>query len=279
MPDTPDSPDFPELPTDVELLTLPRWVCVAFAARCARRVQPLFACFRPDAPKEHVEAVDTAITLSERSAAHGTRVSAHNAVHAADAARTAYNAAAALAPDDANAPYDANARAAARAAHAAHAAARAVDAADAAAAADAADAASAAGEAAFEGDFTGAFEGAFDATVAAMRHDFELLRAAVQAENWTDDTPVPPEFFGPLWPHGEPEGWPTQHGDSRADPSDEETPGAPPLSLYFDLAEFSANEITEFIGKLSALYAEIGGDDLIIDDMRILEMALVPEEV
>ena len=52
-----------------------------------------------------------------------------------------------------------------------------------------------------------------------------------------------------------------------------------PLSLYFDLDEFTPQQIAEFISKLSELYGEIGGDELIIDDCRILEMALVPEGV
>lgn len=38
-----------------------------------------------------------------------------------------------------------------------------------------------------------------------MRRDYELLRAFAEREQWTDETPVPPEVFGPLWPDGEPE--------------------------------------------------------------------------
>ncbi|MCZ7633848.1 hypothetical protein FBT69_05385 [Synechococcales cyanobacterium CNB] len=74
MPDTPDRPDGAHLPTKEYLQALPRWARVAFAARCARRVQPLFAHFRQKAPKEHIEAVDTAITLTERSAADARAV-------------------------------------------------------------------------------------------------------------------------------------------------------------------------------------------------------------
>ncbi|MEM9066388.1 MAG: hypothetical protein AAGB51_12965, partial [Planctomycetota bacterium] len=40
------------------------------------------------------------------------------------------------------------------------------------------------------------------------RADFELLRAAMERGELTGKTPVGPEFFGPLWPDGEPEGWP-----------------------------------------------------------------------
>src|ERR1700722_4521866 len=38
----------------------------------------------------------------------------------------------------------------------------------------------------------------------AMRFDFELLSRASKSENWTDETPVPSGFFGPLWPFGVP---------------------------------------------------------------------------
>ena len=45
---------------------------------------------------------------------------------------------------------------------------------------------------------------AANAVRAAMRRDYEMLKTAAKAEEWTDDTPVPPDFFGPLWPQGNP---------------------------------------------------------------------------
>jgi len=48
---------------------LPHWSRVAFAARCARRVQPLFAEAWPGAAPARVAAVERAIALAERSAA------------------------------------------------------------------------------------------------------------------------------------------------------------------------------------------------------------------
>lgn len=184
------------LPTAEELATLPRWARVAFVARCARRVQPLFTQLWSDAPKERVEAVDSAITISERSAARASAAATDAA--RADAAEAAANAANAVDVANVRAAYVAySAARAASAIHADsfHAAARAASAANAAA-----DAAAAAGN---------DVHAAQAATVAAMRRDFELLKAAAKAAKWTDDTPVPPEFFGPLWPEGEPEGWPT----------------------------------------------------------------------
>jgi hypothetical protein len=55
------------------------------------------------------------------------------------------------------------------------------------------------------------------------------------------------------------------------------TPPAPPLSLYFDLEEFSKDEIVEMISLLSDLYREVGGDALVIDNVSLLDPALLPE--
>jgi len=50
--------------------------------------------------------------------------------------------------------------------------------------------------------------GLLESVVAAIRTDFENLRLATQREKWGKKKPVPPEFFGPLWPNGAPEHWP-----------------------------------------------------------------------
>jgi hypothetical protein len=57
--------------TEEGLKQLPRWAIVAFATRCARRVQPLFVKLWPDAPKEHVQGIDQAIKLAEAAASGG----------------------------------------------------------------------------------------------------------------------------------------------------------------------------------------------------------------
>ena len=36
---------------------------------------------------------------------------------------------------------------------------------------------------------------------AAIRNDYELLAAAAKRNAWNANTPVPPDFFCPLWPH------------------------------------------------------------------------------
>ena len=81
----------PTIPTMQELSRLPRRAVVAFAARCARHVQPIFAAW-PGATQEHIAAVDRAISLAE---AYGAALAAHaHAAYAANAAAYAANAAA-----------------------------------------------------------------------------------------------------------------------------------------------------------------------------------------
>ena len=57
------------VPSEEEIGQLPRWAQVAFAARCARRVQPLFKAAWPDAPAESCQALEDAITQAEHAAA------------------------------------------------------------------------------------------------------------------------------------------------------------------------------------------------------------------
>lgn len=80
---TPAEPE-PTLPTKEELQKLPRRACVAYAARCARRVQPLFdlPVDHPDRIK-HLQAVEAAIT---RATAGSTSVIDSNSADAAGAA-------------------------------------------------------------------------------------------------------------------------------------------------------------------------------------------------
>jgi hypothetical protein len=54
---------------EIDPSRLSHWSRVAFAARCARRVQPLFAEAWPDATAARKEAVERAIALAERSVA------------------------------------------------------------------------------------------------------------------------------------------------------------------------------------------------------------------
>jgi len=41
----------------------------------------------------------------------------------------------------------------------------------------------------------------------AVRKDYDRLKWFVRRYNWGDDTPVPPDVFGPLWPEGQTPAW------------------------------------------------------------------------
>lgn len=41
----------------------------------------------------------------------------------------------------------------------------------------------------------------------AIRKDFDRLKWFVRRYNWGDDTPIPPDVFGPLWADGQTPGW------------------------------------------------------------------------
>jgi hypothetical protein len=70
---------------------LPRWARVAFAARCARRVVPLFTQAWANADGTHCRAIEGAIGLAEESAAAGR--AAVGLLEAGTAAATAATAA------------------------------------------------------------------------------------------------------------------------------------------------------------------------------------------
>ena len=52
-------------------------------------------------------------------------------------------------------------------------------------------------------------DGPYVLTQDAIRRDFDELLIAVRKGSWDDNTAVGPEFFGPLWPKGKPESWPS----------------------------------------------------------------------
>ncbi|HEX4612920.1 MAG TPA: hypothetical protein VH092_32305 [Urbifossiella sp.] len=62
-------PNEVKLPTEDDIRRLPRWARVAFAARCARRVAPLFQQFWPKALPKHVRAVEHAVEIAEQATA------------------------------------------------------------------------------------------------------------------------------------------------------------------------------------------------------------------
>lgn len=229
--------------TQKEIASLPRLARVAFAARCARRVQPLVLYSAPTLAKKHVDAINHAIGMAERVAAAEdlTAKTLHAAAAAAyvAAAHTAYTAAAAAAS--------------AAATSADSAAAYAVAAADAAAYA--------------APGLGGHWK---DATRRAMRLDFEMLYGAATREAWTDATPVPPEWFGPLWHKNPPPGWPVQKAVAPVSA----TPAATTDRLLIDIElpefhdpEFLSRHLAGLADAMSRRQIADGGNELEIDDL------------
>ena len=177
-----------ETTTTEELQTLPRWARVALTARCARRVQPLFAGDWADAPEGCAESVERAVALSERPT-----VSELGATDAANAASIA-----------------------ARIAHDAHLGGHSVARAVASAAAYASLSAGIAAiredvrEAQFavrEAARAGGEDAVGTALAREVRRDYEALVKAARDGSWDDSGPVPPEFFGKIWSGRKPKGW------------------------------------------------------------------------
>lgn len=238
-------PERNELPTEKELEQLPRWARVAFAVRCARRVQPLATLQWPDIPREHLEDHNRAISLAQATAANPASAIATQLFDAANAVNTV---------DD-----PANARAAA--VGAARAAGHASRADDVLAAADAARAARAT---------------AASAAANAIRRDYELLNALAEREGWTDDSPVDVALLGPLWPDGEPEGWPEEAKEERA--------GDSVLAITLELPEDADDDaieaaVLEMVDRIDDMHRAEGGRGVLVDAIEIPRHAGIPKGV
>lgn len=199
------------IPTPNEIATLPRWVKVAFAARCARRIQMLFRVVCPDAPIEEIKAIERAISTAEKPPKiYAESAKAANVVYSIsekyhekewstrsrfktiylDEIDSAYIITAAI-----NGIVSGIADAAARAAHSAYDPNQVEDAIN-----------------VVESVIIGINK--FDIEnlpsvkiISGIRRDFELIYEASNSGNWTNDTQVAPDFFGPLWTEGEEPDW------------------------------------------------------------------------
>jgi len=211
-----------------QLTELPLRAIVAFAVRCARRVQPLGHVLTEYRQIE----VDDAIASAEGFArggkavrAAGAAARAANAARAAARAVDAARAAAAKAAADSE-WVDADDAAAAAAwanaaVHAADAAACAARAANAARAADVAAADAAAAAEAAEDTARAAWDTGRAAARAAARGDLQRLRALKLGRPGTLGQPIDPAEggpLGPLWPGGAP-AWYTHPPTPRDEPT------------------------------------------------------------
>lgn len=174
-------------PSCDEIGRLPRWAKVAFAARCARRVLPLFRWHCPDAAPALIAAVSRAVEVAEQCAglARGSE-GAHAALSGVDGTYKALaNADAAVVARDA------------------------VDAVKLAAA----GATSELTDATFTGSLGAFYLLVRVATLGSLRivaaptRDLDRISRLAKEQNWTDETPVPQDVFGPMWDREPPPWW------------------------------------------------------------------------
>jgi hypothetical protein len=226
---------------------------VAYAARCARRVQPLFR-LDPCIPQcaEHEAAVERAISVAERFCLF--RDIYTSAATLPTAAATYATATAANAYDSAAAAYAAAATAAAAAAPDAAAAYAAADAYDSAAAAYAAGAFTA--SAAYAGHAASA---AASAAAYADFHALLQLKLGAYPELGQPIDPTENGPLGPLWRDGAPD-WFTRPVTRKPRARPESIPDAQPvLEVFIEPGDASKENIQEVLEALSDLHRESGG--------------------
>lgn len=176
----PGKPD----PAAVGAQNLPQWAQIAFYARCARQVFPLWEEAWPDAPPDYRDAIEQAIVLVELCATEGRSVGDLKAA-AGHASRIAAAALAAQEGRPTSDPPPAHPQRAALIAAAAGSVADLIT-----------------GE-----DDTGSYGFARAVTEDADRddllediqEDFQRIKQLAREGGWNDKTPVPPEVFDPTY--------------------------------------------------------------------------------
>lgn len=167
------------IPTEEEIEQLPRWAKLAFAARCARRVLPLFTKYWPDAPKEHVDELAYAVEIAEKNASIAFGITDAQAETAeSDEASFLYDAV-----QDAAIAATKDAKADSRSSHVAYTVLYAFT-------------ENSFTENSSRADISAA--AADKSSISSIRSDFTRIWNASRQNKWTDDTPVPPSVFGPL---------------------------------------------------------------------------------
>jgi hypothetical protein len=179
-----------QVPSLEAIRKLPRWAQVAFAARCARRVLPWAKLLWRDVDEQHfLLAIDKAVRVAEQAAADATGTD-YDAIYSEELQWASSAASTFATTSEAEWSHAYAFGLSVNAALFAYSATHNTD-----SAAKSADAALAAAR-----DFGGA--------VGLIVRDFESVRSLALDHDWTDECPVPPSVFGPLWPEGSPQGWP-----------------------------------------------------------------------
>lgn len=239
----------PVLPSEEEIAKLPRRAQVAFAARCARRVLVLVQYVRSSDRIKTLEIVAVIVANSEKATSVAelsnprTREEVQSLLHAYwendpqdKAVAEAISSALCAGIDAEN--QDRLSRASAAAKHAAAA-------------------------------------GLLVANITPhIRRDFDHLSRLAEWQEWTDDTPVPPEVFGPLWPAGPPKGWPPIT----------DVPQRTDLALEAFAREQATEQVIEddivnLFNALNRYYIARSGVRLTLEQFRSLLPAFVPAEV
>lgn len=246
----------PVLPTDEEIAKLPRWARVAFAARCARRVLPSFrANSYPEPDRNTLQLLAVGVARAEsggNDAEMNGLIGAYKLIHSVTlASAQTKHTPAYLALNVANAVSLAvELRIAANVVDTDHHARGCLE-------------------------CVGFAKGATANDVTSViRRDFDHLARLAYAYDWTDDTPVPPEVFGPLWPEGKPAGW----------PDDPQLPRRTDIALEMVAAERATEEMIEdevvnLFLAMNRFHIARTGQPLTVEDFQPFLTALVPAGV
>jgi hypothetical protein len=175
-----ESNDAPDAETTEPGADLPKWAQVAFYARCARQLLPLWEDAWPAAPMEYRDVIEQTIKLAESSAAHAKPAGDLKAA----AAHVARIPSAAIAASEGRDTPDHHPEHPARAALIAATAGSTLDLING------------------EGDISPyacakavTEDAGLDDLLADIHEDFERIASLAQEYEWDDRTPVPPEVF------------------------------------------------------------------------------------
>ncbi len=259
-------------PDRAELEKLPWCALIAYAGRCARRVEPLFSLFWPQATSNEIDSLRTAIKSVEQI---GSGLAGLETQHAAHIAREAIKHTVAIA-NVKSLPMPALTVVHA-VTHASYAATYLAEVA--------------------RGRKTGLYttirsvEESIEAAIAAVdnglsleaartlvpeiRRDLNLIVSYAAIEKWNDYTPVAPDFFGPLWPEGAPKGWPEEE---LIEPQAIKVQFSVPRGMSDEESREYNSRVKNVLVALSALDASMGGTGLQILDDESSEPVIVEEE-
>ena len=226
----------PVLPSEDEIALLPRWARVAFAARCARRVLPLYLHFWPEGIGPYrieVESLNDLESLAGSSNPHETFPRHRIGYGTVFLGMPNISAQVASLLSDLVLPILTPTSQ--------------ID------------------------SVSNVVQKSADVSISlidlkpVIRRDFDHLASLSEWQHWTNDTPVPPEVFGPLWPEGPPDGW----------PADEEIQSRTDLPIELLSAARYLEQVTEYetinvLRAINAYYIARTGVRLTMEDLRTL---------